>query len=104
MSKKRHIYHVYMMTNRHHTMLYIGVTGRGLARIVEHIEKRNDGFTKKFNINKLVYFEAFSQVLDAIAREKQLKSWSRKKKEWLIEMENPNWEDLLLKYSPWEKK
>ncbi len=99
MRKKNHIYHVYIMTNRHHTVLYIGVTGRGLLRIREHIEKKNPGFTKKYNINKLVYMERFSEVTVAIAREKQLKKWSRKKKIWLIEKQNPEWEDLYLKYS-----
>ena len=99
MKRKKHIYHVYIMTNRHHTVLYIGMTGRGLFRIKEHIDKVNPGFTKKYNLNKLVYLERFTEVSDAIAREKQLKKWSRKKKEWLIEKYNPKWEDLFLKYT-----
>jgi len=99
MRRNKHIYHVYIMTNRHHTVLYIGVTGRGLLRIKEHIDKVNPGFTKKYNVNKLVYIERFTEVIEAIAREKQLKKWSRKKKEWLIEKYNPKWEDLFLKYT-----
>jgi len=97
--RKRHIYHVYIMTNRYHTVLYTGMTGRGLFRILEHIKQKNPGFTKKYNLNKLVYLERFTEVLDAIAREKQIKKWSRKKKIWLIEKENPNWDDLFVKYT-----
>jgi len=99
MKREKHIYHVYIMTNRHHTVLYVGMTGKGLFRIKEHIEKVKPGFTKKYNLNKLVYLERFTEVLDAIAREKQLKKWSRKKKVWLIEKYNPNWDDLFLKYT-----
>lgn len=92
------MYHTYIMTNRHHTVLYVGVTGRGLLRIMEHIEKKVPGFTSKYNVNKLVYIEEHTEVMDAINREKQLKKWSRKKKVWLIEEQNPDWEDLFLKY------
>lgn len=87
------------MTNQQHTKLYIGVTGKGLYRIAEHIEKKYSGYTSRFNINKLVYFERFTKINEAIAREKQLKKWTRKKKEWLIEKYNPEWEDLYLKYT-----
>ena len=87
------------MTNRHHTVLYTGMTGKGLFRIHEHIVKKNPGFTKKFNINKLVYLECFTEVTDAIAREKQIKKWSRKKKVWLIKKYNPGWENLFVKYT-----
>ncbi len=104
MKRERHIYHVYILTNRHHRVLYIGMTGKGLFRIKEHIDKVNPGFTKKYNVNKLIYIERFTEVTDAIAREKQLKKWSRKKKEWLIEKNNPEWEDLFLKYTNGNKK
>lgn len=87
------------MTNRYHTVLYTGMTGKGLFRIHEHIEKKNTGFTKKYNINKLVYLERNTEVIDAIAREKQIKKWSRKKKMWLIENDNPEWDDLFVKYA-----
>ena len=98
MKKKKHIYHVYIMTNRYQTVLYVGMTGKGLFRIKEHIDKVHPGFTKKYNLNKLVYLERFTEVLDAIAREKQIKKWSRKKKVWLIEKYNPEWEGLFLKH------
>jgi len=97
MKKDQHIYHVYILTNQHHTVLYIGMTGRGLLRIKEHIQKRYDGFTKQYNVNKLVYLERFTEVSEAIEREKQLKKWTRKKKIGLIEKYNSEWEDLLLK-------
>jgi len=99
MKMKRHNYHVYIMTNMHHTVFYVGMTGRGLFRIEEHIEETNPGFTTKYNLNKLVYLEHFTEVLDAISREKQIKKWSRKKKIRLIEKYNPNWDDLFLKYT-----
>lgn len=72
-NRRQHIYHVYIMTNRHHTVLYTGMTGKGLFRIHEHIEQVNPGFTKKYNLDKLVYLERFTKVWDAIAREKQIK-------------------------------
>jgi len=99
MRKKKHTYDVYIMTNRHHTVLYVGMTGKGLFRIKEHIDKVNSGFTKKYNLNKLVYLERFTEVVDAIAMEKQIKKWSWKKKVWLIEKFNPEWDDLFLKYT-----
>ncbi|MEX1130392.1 MAG: GIY-YIG nuclease family protein [Candidatus Woykebacteria bacterium] len=96
MKWNEHIYHVYILTNKHHTVLYIGMTGRGRKRILEHAQKVNPGFTKKYNINKLVYWEVYSESVDAIKREKQLKRWRRSKKEWLIEKKNPDWNDLFL--------
>ena len=94
----KHLYHVYIMTNKHHTTLYVGMTGKGYKRTEEHIHKVFDGFTKKYNLTKLVYFEEFSEVWDAIHREKQIKRWSRKKKEWLIESQNPDWNNLYEKF------
>lgn len=94
----KHIYHVYIMSNRSHSTLYVGMTGAGYVRTEQHINKVFDGFTKKYNVTKLVYFEEYSEVWDAIAREKQIKRWSRKKKEWLIETKNPNWDDLYEKF------
>ena len=95
MNQGKHIYHVYIMTNQRHTVLYVGMTGRGIDRIFEHIHKINPGFTSRYNINKIVYYEEYDEVLDAITREKQLKRWSRKKKIWLIERKNPEWKDLM---------
>lgn len=91
---KRFSYYVYILTNKSNTVLYIGVPNDLQRRIYEHREKLTDGFTKKYNITKFVYFEEFSDANDAIAREKQLKGGSRKKKIELIERENPLCRDL----------
>lgn len=86
---------VYIMTNKHHTTLYIGVTNHLVRRVNEHQIKYNPkSFTAQYNVCKLVYYEFFPLIEDAILREKQLKRWSRVKKEWLIEMMNVRWEDL----------
>jgi putative endonuclease len=74
--------------------LYIGVTNNLPRRVAEHKAKLVPGFTRKYSIDLLVYFEAFQWVDDAIAREKQIKRWGRGKKIWLVEQENPNWLDL----------
>lgn len=84
---------MYIMTN-HSKTLYIGVTARPKGRVWEHKEKLIEGFTKKYNIDKLVYYEFFDDMPTAIAREKQLKRWNRKKKIWIIEKDNPEWMDL----------
>ena len=81
------------MSNASNKMIYIGVTNDLIKRVYEHKSKNNDGFTKRFDINKLVYYEEFSDVNDAISREKQLKKWRREKKNWLIQQKNPAWTD-----------
>ena len=81
------------MTN-HSKTLYIGVTSNIQRRVWEHKEKIIEGFTKKYNINKLIYYELIEDMPTAIAREKQLKNWSRKKKINLVEKENPEWLEL----------
>ena len=86
-------YYVYIMTNRSGT-LYVGITNNLIRRVYEHKNKLIDGFTKKYNINRLVYFEETSDVYSAIAREKQIKGWIRKKKIELIEKTNPKYRDL----------
>jgi len=86
-------YYVYIMTNRSGT-LYIGITNNLIRRVYEHKNKLIDGFTKKYNINRLVYFEETSDVYSAILREKQIKGWIRKKKIELIEKANPKFIDL----------
>lgn len=87
-------YCVYILTNPSLTVLYIGVTNNLPRRIFEHQEKVIDGFTKKYNCNKLVYNEQSGDVNSAIAREKELKGWKRIKKEFLISVNNPDWKDL----------
>ena len=88
------MYYLYILTNKHNTVLYTGVTNNILRRISEHKNFENESFTKHYNITKLVYYEEFTQVFDAIAREKQIKAGSRKKKIALIESINPEWNDL----------
>lgn len=86
---------VYIITNFSNTTLYIGVTSNLPKRILEHKEKRyQNSFSTRYNLNKLVYYEQFQIIGDAIAREKQLKAGSRGKKLELIEKNNPNWLDL----------
>jgi putative endonuclease len=86
---------VYIITNFSNTTLYIGVTSNLPKRILEHKEKRyQNSFSTRYNLNKLVYYEQFQMIGDAIAREKQLKAGSRGKKLELIEKNNPNWLDL----------
>ncbi|MFH1077984.1 MAG: GIY-YIG nuclease family protein [Patescibacteria group bacterium] len=88
------LYFVYILTNRLKSVLYIGVTNDLYRRLHEHRMKVTPGFSEKYQTTILVYFEATSDVLSAIAREKQLKRWSREKKEWLIGTMNPHWNDL----------
>ena len=88
---------VYILTNVHHEVLYIGVTSDLFARIPEHITKvYPNSFTAKYNCNKLVYYETFGRIEDAIAREKQLKKWNRSWKNKLISDFNPGWRDLFI--------
>jgi putative endonuclease len=86
-------YYVYIMTNRSRT-LYTGVTNDLERRVYEHKDRIGSRFTSKYNINRLVHFEVFSDIRDAIAREKRIKGWLRAKKIALIESANPSWEDL----------
>lgn len=88
-----HDYYVYIMTNDTGT-LYIGVTNNLVRRVYEHKTKKISGFTERYNINKLVYYEHHKYILNAIEREKQLKGLLRKKKITLIRSINPDWEDL----------
>src|SRR3989338_3506525 len=85
--------YVYIMTNPRNTVFYTGVTSDLLKRISEHRQKLIEGFTKRYNITKLVYYEAFDSITDAIQREKQIKAGSRKKKLALIRFLNPEWRD-----------
>lgn len=88
------MYYIYILTNKTNRVLYIGVTNNLPRRLYEHQNKLVDGFTKRYNLNKLVYFEEYSEIEMAIAREKQLKGWVRRKKNDLIESVNPSWNDL----------
>jgi putative endonuclease len=88
------IYCVYILTNKRNTVLYTGVTGDLRARVHQHREKLLPGFTNRYNVSKLVYYEAGYDPSGAIAREKQLKAGSRRKKIELINRLNPEWRDL----------
>ncbi len=90
-------YYVYIISNKSKT-LYIGVTNNLVRRIYEHKNKLIEGFSKKYNLNKLVYFESCSEIKDAIKREKQLKNWHRDWKINLIESMNPQWNDLSIEF------
>lgn len=89
---------IYFMSNKTNTTIYTGVTSNLLGRVFEHkIKKYPQSFTAKYNCIKLVYFEGFNSIEEAIAREKQIKAGSRKKKNQLVESINPKWEDLFEK-------
>jgi putative endonuclease len=88
-------YYVYITASASKT-IYVGVTNNLIRRIWEHKQKLVPGFTEKYNINRLVYFETTSDVLSAIAREKQIKAYRREKKTALIDAMNPEWKDLYL--------
>ena len=90
-------YYVYIMTNRSGT-LYTGMTNNLQRRVYQHKLKLTGGFTAKYNIDRLVYYEVYGQVLDAIAREKQIKSWRRSKKLELIASMNSEWRDLSVEW------
>jgi putative endonuclease len=87
-------YYVYIMTNKRDTVLYVGVTNDLVRRAYEHKQKLADGFTRKYNIVKLVYYEVFEDIENAILREKQMKAGSREKKVELINNMNGEWRDL----------
>jgi putative endonuclease len=87
-------YYVYILTNKWHTVLYVGMTRDIEARIFDHKTKSLKGFTSKYNCDKLVHLEEYTDVRDAIAREKELKRYHRAWKENLITFNNPAWEDI----------
>jgi len=87
-------YYVYIMTNKNNTVLYTGITGDLKRRVYEHKEKIVAGFTKKYNVSKIVYYEVYEDPENAILREKQIKAGSRQKKIDLINSLNGEWRDL----------
>ena len=94
MYKTIHQYYVYIITNTYDGVLYIGVTNDLERRMFEHKHKLVEGFSEKYNLDKLIYFERYQYINDAIKREKNLKKWKRDWKIKLIIEENPNWEDI----------
>lgn len=91
---KIHIYYIYILTNKNNTVLYTGVTNNLVRRCHEHKKKLIKGFTEKYNVDKLVYYEVFNFIELAIKREKQIKGYSREKKDILIDKVNPNRDEL----------
>jgi putative endonuclease len=89
-------YYVYIMTNKGNRVLYTGVTNDLQRRVYEHKNKLVKGFTKKYNVTKLIFYEVCDDIESAILREKQIKGWLRAKKIALIESMNPEWRDLIL--------
>jgi len=85
---------IYFMSNKTNSVLYIGVTSNLEKRVYQHKTKAYKGFTEKYNCDKLVYFEVFSDIRQAISREKQLKKGNRKRKNDLVKKLNPEWNDL----------
>jgi len=100
MTPRDNIYYVYIVTNPNKTTLYLGITNNLPARLAEHWEHRGESetFAGKYFCNNLIYYEKFQYVEDAIAREKEIKKWSRKKKESLIASTNPEWAFLNEKF------
>jgi putative endonuclease len=92
---KKHTYFVYILASKRNGTLYTGVTNNLLQRVIEHKEKITKGFSEKYNVGKLVYFETYKYVKDAIKRESNIKAWQRKWKLKLIEENNVEWIDLL---------
>ena len=88
------MYYVYILVSKSNSAMYIGVTNNLRRRMQEHIANQASEFTKKYHTHKLVYFEEYTEINEAIAREKQLKRWSRQKKNALVERENPSYNDL----------
>ncbi len=88
------MYFVYLMTNYTNTVVYTGVTNNLERRFFEHKSKLQKGFTQRYNIKKLIYFETTSNIKSAIEREKQIKGWTRQKKNQLVNTTSPEWKDL----------
>ena len=88
--------YIYIMTNKKYGTLYIGVTSDLIKRVYEHKKSFIDSFTSRYNLKKLVYYEVFDDINEAIKKEKQLKKWKRAWKIELIDKFNPNWKDLYL--------
>ncbi len=95
------MYYIYIMTNPLNTVLYVGMTNNLLRRVSQHRQKCIEGFTKKYNVTKLVYYEIAENFRSAVKREKQIKAGSRKNKMLLVNRVNPDWKDL---YPNWSER
>ena len=97
----QHNYFIYILTNKANKVVYIGVTNDLKRRVYEHKMKLFPGFTRRYNLNKLVYFERYQNIDEAIIREKRLKKWKRSWKDDLINSANPEWNDLYEEVLNW---
>ena len=88
------MYYVYILASQTNSVLYIGVTNNLRRRLDEHKNGAIIGFTKRYHVDKLVYYEVYSEITDAFEREKRLKRLGHEKKNWLVESKNPSWSDL----------
>ena len=88
------MYYVYIMTNKYNKVLYTGVTNNLIRRVYEHKYKLIEGFTAKYNVDKLVYYDSTESIISAIEKEKQIKGWTKQKKINIIDSMNPEWKDL----------
>jgi putative endonuclease len=88
-------YYVYLLTNVKRNVMYVGVTNNLENRVAEHRSGKGGAFTRRYQVNTLVYAEEYQYIEDAIAREKEIKAWRRSKKDALVAMSNPTWADLL---------
>ena len=89
-------YYVYILTNKNNNVMYVGITNNLQRRVYEHRNELVEGFTKRYHVHKLVYFEDTGDPVSAITREKQIKGWTRKRKNELVESKNPKWEEIVL--------
>jgi len=100
---KEHRYFVYILTNRNRKVMYIGMTNDLARRLHEHRDHVAPGFTQKYRVDTLVYYEETHDLLAALEREKQIKKWRREKKDALVASMNPQWRDLGADFSLWSK-
>ena len=91
---RQHQYYVYLLTNRNNKVMYVGMTNDLRRRVYQHKRKLVPGFTQRYNVDKLVYYESTHDVHAAITREKEIKKWRREKKDSLVNAMNPEWKDL----------
>ena len=89
-------FYVYILTNKYNNVMYVGVTNNLTRRLYEHKNELVDGFTKRYHVHKLVYYESTGDPVSAITREKEIKGWTRAKKNALAESKNPKWEEITI--------
>ena len=89
-------FYVYILTNKYNNVMYVGMTNNLTRRLYEHKNELVDGFTERYHVHKLVYYESTGDPVSAITREKEIKGWTRAKKNALVESKNPNWEEITI--------